>query len=124
MKHAPLADLTVDQLVEQFREIAVAQDNARLKSDYETFNRLFDQMEDVKKILKERNRDQRRALMALYRYGNVQIRYMAAMATVGIAPEEARQVLQTISDRDEYPQAADARIALKNLDEGKLPYGA
>jgi hypothetical protein len=124
MKQIELAETTVEQMVALFREIAIAQDHARLMSDYDTFNRLFEQMEDVKKALKARNGDQRRALMSLYRYGNTQVRYTAAVATVGIAPEAARQVLQTISDRDEYPQAADARAILRSLDKGKLPLGA
>jgi hypothetical protein len=124
MKQVDLARLTVEQLVARFREIAVAQDNAIHMDDHEAFNRLFHEMRDIEKALKARSGDQRRALMSLYRYGNVQIRYTAAVATVAIAPEEARQVLQTISDRDEYPQAADARFVLENLDKGKFPYGA
>jgi Domain of unknown function (DUF2019) len=49
--------------------------------------------------------------------------YAAAVATVGVERELARQVLEIISDRDEYPQAADARMILKDLKEGQLPYG-
>ncbi|MGH6867778.1 MAG: DUF2019 domain-containing protein [Methylocella sp.] len=42
----------------------------------------------------------------------------AAKWTLGIAPEAARKVIQTISDSKRYPQAGDAGMALWTLDEG------
>jgi hypothetical protein len=42
----------------------------------------------------------------------------AALATLAVAPEAARATLQLISDRQEYPQAADARGMMRAIDEG------
>jgi hypothetical protein len=49
---------------------------------------------------------------------NAQVRLKAATATLAVAPEAARQTLQIISDRQEYPQAADARGMMRAVDKG------
>ena len=61
MKRTNLADMTVDQLVERFTAIALDQDRALLRNEIGKFNRLFDEMEAVKRDLRARNGDQRRA---------------------------------------------------------------
>jgi len=66
MKRAELQDITVNQLVERFTAITLDQDKALLRNEYAKFNRLFEQMEDVKRELKARDGDQRRALLPLY----------------------------------------------------------
>ena len=42
----------------------------------------------------------------------------SAIATLALAPLAARQALQVISDRQEYPQAADARGMMRAVDDG------
>jgi hypothetical protein len=56
--------------------------------------------------------------MALYRHPNAQVRLMAATATLAVAPEAARQLLQAIADSNDYPQAGDAGMSLWNLERG------
>jgi hypothetical protein len=75
-------------------------------------------MEAVEDALKSRNGDQRRALLPLFLHPNAQVRLKAATATLAVAPEAARQTLQIISDRQEYPQAADARGMMRAVDKG------
>jgi hypothetical protein len=65
--------MSVTQLVDRFRQIALAQYQAELMSDSAKYNHLFDEMEDVKKALKARSGDQRRALVSLYSHGNAQV---------------------------------------------------
>jgi hypothetical protein len=118
MSRANLDRMDVGQLVERFTEIALAQDEALLMDEIAKFNRLFDQMDAVKNQLRTRNGDQRRALLRLYNHPNAQVRLKAAVATLAVAPEEARELLQTIADSREYPQAGDAGMTLVNLDRG------
>jgi len=73
----------------------------------------------VEDALKSRNGDQRRALLPLFLHPNAQVRLKAATATLALAPEAARQTLQIISDRQEYPQAADARGMMRAVDKGR-----
>ena len=47
MKPVGLEKLTVDQLVERFAEIGVAQDTAELMGEISKFNKLYWQMKDV-----------------------------------------------------------------------------
>jgi hypothetical protein len=120
MKPAKVEGMTVTQLVEYFMAIALAQDKAMRIDDSATYNRLFRQMEVVEKELKAHKGDQRQALLPLLDHPNAQVRLTSAIATLALAPEAARRALQIISDREEYPQAADARGMMRAVDEGSF----
>jgi uncharacterized protein DUF2019 len=117
MKRPSLNEMSVDQLVERFTALAVEQDDALLKDDIAKVNRLFDRLEAVAE-LKMRQGDQRRALMPLYQYPNMQVRVKAAQATLAVAPQAARQCLQEIQASDWQPQALEAGMSLWNLERG------
>ena len=119
MKRISLEDMTVEQLVERFREIALAQDEALLMDEIGKYNRLYDQMVVLKRELKEREGDGRSDLLPLLLHKNAQVRLKAAIATLSVDPQAARQALQDISDKNEYPQAMSARGMMKALDEGR-----
>ena len=118
MKQTSLQGMTVDQLVQRFTAIAVDQDKALRRGEHAKFNRLFDEMDAVENELKARNGDQRRALLNLYDHPNPQVRLNAVKATLAVAPESARRMLQAIADSREYPQAGDAGMTLDSLDHG------
>jgi Domain of unknown function (DUF2019) len=118
MKRTKLHEMTVAQLVDLFIAIALNQDAAMLNYNSAEFNRLFDEREALEEELKKRPGDQRRALLPLLEHLNAQVRLISAIATLALAPEAARQTLQVISDRQEYPQAADARGMMRALSEG------
>lgn len=118
MKRVKLEEMSDQQLLERFVAIALEQDQAILYDDNARYNRLYDRMGDVRQELKSRPGDGRRALTALFNHPNAQVRLKAAITTLVMAREAARTVLQEISDRHEYPQAADARGMLRALDEG------
>jgi hypothetical protein len=117
-KPSKLKSMSVDQLVERFTMLSLAQDQALLMDELAKFSRLFDQIEAVADELKSRKGDQRRALLSLYRHPNIQVRLKAAKTTLAVAPEAARQELRAIANSREYPQAGDAGMCLRNLDEG------
>jgi hypothetical protein len=118
MKRIDIPEMTVEQLVERFAAIATDQDEAMRKDDNAKFTRLFWQMEAVEGELKARLGDQRRALLRLYDHPNTQVRLTAAKATLAVAPESARRLLQTIADSKDFPQAGDAGMSLDNLERG------
>jgi uncharacterized protein YdcH (DUF465 family) len=118
MSQTTFQRMTVEQLVARSAAIALDQDKAMLKSEHAKFNRLFDEMEAVEKELKTREGDQRRALLPLFNHPNAQVRLKSAIATLALAPQAARRTLQILSDRQEYPQAADARGMMRAVDEG------
>lgn len=119
MKETELRQLATPMLVKLFEEIALAQDKANLYDEYAHYNKLFRQMTNISRELKSRPGDQRRSLSSLYKHPNAQVRLKAAIHTLALVPAEARAVLQIISDRNEYPPAADARGMLSALDEGR-----
>jgi hypothetical protein len=113
-----LKSLTVEQLVERFAEIGIAQYQALDSDEYSKFNRLYGQMAAVDAELKSRPGDARSALMSLYQHPNVQVRLKAASRTLAIAPTEARKLIEEIAASKDYPQAGDAGMSLWALDEG------
>ena len=118
MKRANLQHVSVTQLVERFVAVTLAQDQALLMDEFSKFNRLFAEMEAIKRELKSHDGDQRRALIPLYDHPNAQVRLKAAKATLAVSPESARRMLQIIADSHEYPQAGEAGMSLDNLDRG------
>ncbi len=125
MKPVNLKAMTVDQLVERFAEIGVAQDKSLEEGEdwidgnvNHEYNRLFAQMNEVDLELRSRGSDARLALQRLYEHPNMQVRLKAAVRTLGVAPDAARQVIQTIADSKWPPQAFHAGMTLSNLDNG------
>src|SRR5947209_797845 len=118
MKKVDLGSISSKDLVERFTEIVVAQDRALLGGEHSKFNHLFRQMIDVANELKGREGDQRRLLLQLFEFPNMQVRLQAAKLTLAVAPVEARRLLQTIADSNWMPQAGDAGMSLSNLDRG------
>lgn len=109
-------EMTVEQLVERFTAIALAQDDAILMD--EKFNKLFDQMEAVEQELKGRHGDQRRALLRLYDHPNAQVPLTAAKARLAVAPKAAQRLLEMIASIEVGPQKGDAGMTLVALDRG------
>ena len=118
MKQPDLSKLSIDALVDRFTEIGVAQDKAIEKDNNRLYNKLYWEMEAIDQELRSRGRDARLALMRLYKYPNMQVRLQAATYTLGVAPAEARNLIQAIADSGWPPQALDAGMRIVNLDNG------
>ncbi len=118
MKNLALENLSVTELVNHFTTLALEQYQAELRDDIASYNRLYDKIVLIRDALKERPGDQRRALVPLLGHPNPQVRLKAALYTLAVEPKAARQILQDISDRNEYPQAAYARETLAAIERG------
>jgi hypothetical protein len=118
MKKVNPSDMTTKDLVDRFAQIGRAQDQALLGGQIAKFNRLYAQMAEISTELKGRPGDERKALMALYDFPNMQVRLKAAIHTLAVSPIEARGQLQSIADSKWFPQAGDAGMSLWNLDRG------
>ncbi len=115
MKEA-LKDMSVSELVELFEQNALEQDDALFKEQIPKFGKLFDEMFAIRTELS--SRDARAFLAKLYSHPNVQVKLQAAMATLTVAPVEARHLIEAISKTGRMPQAADAKETLRLLDSG------
>lgn len=118
MKQARLSEMTTQNLVARFAQIGVAQDEALLGGEIAKFSRLFERMREVSDELKRRDNDQRRALLVLFDYPNIQVRLKAAKHALRVAPVEARQQIETIAESQWFPQAGEAGMCLALLDDG------
>jgi Domain of unknown function (DUF2019) len=118
MKSKKLIEMTVDELVERFAEIGLAEDRALDNDEYRKFNKLYGQIDEVDRELRARGREARLALTRLYTHPNMQVRLEAAKWSFALAPQAARQVIQAIADSKWPPQYLDAGMTLINLDNG------
>jgi hypothetical protein len=75
-------------------------------------------MNDVDQELRRRGLQARLALLRLFDHPNMQVRLQAAKWSLGVAPEAARQVIESISESNWFPQAGIAGMTLSNLDSG------
>ena len=113
-----LTGMSVAELVGRFTALGVGQSQAEIHGGTAGENRLLRQMWKVTDELQRRTGDQRSVLLGLYAHPNAQVRLMAAKLTLAIAPVAAREILQSIKDSKEQPQAMDAGMCLWTLDQG------
>ena len=118
MKSRSNRDSSVAELVDQFAGICVAQGKALTASEHATFRRLFEEMTAIANELKAREGDQRRALMQLRAYNNMQVRLQAAKHLLAVVPNDARHQLELIANSNWFPQAGDAGMCLSALERG------
>jgi hypothetical protein len=118
MRRPILKKMSVEELIQSFVSIALAQDRALFEDDTATFNRLYDRMHNVELELKNRPGDQRQSLLRLYGHSNIQVRIKAAKSTLAVSPVAARALLQEIKDSGELPQSLEAGMSLWNLERG------
>lgn len=110
--------MTIDQLVDRFADIGIAQDEALLYDEQNKFRRLYSQMDEGDKELRARGLEARRALARLFDHANMQVKLQAAKWSLGVVPKEARRVIESISESNWFPQAGDAGMTLDFLDDG------
>jgi hypothetical protein len=111
-------DMSVAELAENFVSITLGQFQAERHDEFAKYKRLYQEMIAVEQELKTRPGDQRRSLVTLFEHPNPQVRLMAAEATLALVPTAARQVLQELWDRKQFPQAAHAMGTLRALERG------
>ncbi len=118
MKAIELENLTVDELVDRYAHICIAQDDALFHDEHRKFSRLFTQMIAVREELRRRGPEARLALKRLYDHPNLQVRLQAAKSIIGIDWEDALRVIQEVKKRGEMPQAGEAGMTLRALEKG------
>ncbi|HEV7601624.1 MAG TPA: DUF2019 domain-containing protein [Bradyrhizobium sp.] len=109
---------SLQELVARFVSIGLAQYDALYVLDTKKYNRLFSKMENVLNELKQREGDQRRALLPLLDHPNVQVRMKAAHALLAISPVLARKAFESVRASEIFPQAMYAGMSLRALDNG------
>lgn len=116
MNHADFASLTTADLVQHYAELGVEED--AIFDDSDRINMIRPQMWAIEDELKSRPGDQRRALLPLYDHPKMAVRLHAAKATLAIAPEQARKMIEWIASINWHPQSGDAGMCLWALDKG------
>lgn len=116
MKSIDLSVLNLADLIDLFVRNCLEQDKADLAGNLTKYNRLVGFMKEIHDELKRRPGDQRRALLKLFEFPNMQVRLQAAKLSKEVAPLEARAQLQAIVDSKWFPQAGDAGMSLSIMD--------
>ncbi|MEP9369058.1 DUF2019 domain-containing protein [Xanthobacter sp. VNH20] len=118
MKKLLLNEMQTNELVDVYVQIGILQYSALDDSKISKYNRLYDEKRKIEEEMRARPGDERRALMVLYGYPNMQVRLNAATATLAIAPEPARRMLEEIRASGWPPQAGAAGMRVRRLDDG------
>lgn len=103
MTTARLASLSERALKGRFLDLAISQHRAVAELDSKRANEIYALMEQVSQELKARPGDQRRELIDLLSHPNAWVRFKAAVHTLGIAPVQARAVLEEVSNQTADP---------------------
>lgn len=119
MKRQDVSQSSTEDLVRAYVRFALQQDEAVLVWQTKEANRLYWILDSISDELKSRPGDQRRALMPLYDHPNPQVRLKAAEATLAIAPEAAKAVLQSLRSIN-GPQRLDAGMLILGLEDGSF----
>lgn len=114
-----LVPLSTKRLVARFAAVCEALYAAELRLELERYRVLSLELTRVAQEMKRRPRDHRRRLSALYDHGNINVRFYAALHSLAVNPETARETLEEVAGKAGYPQAIAARRALRVLDEGR-----
>lgn len=118
MTSRTLSALSDKDLVQLFERLCIEQYDAMEGDENARANRLVWKVHAVEMELKSRSGDQRSLLKTLFGHANMQVRLSAARATLAVDYSAARRELQAIVDEQWYPQTAEARMALDNLESG------
>lgn len=118
MTRIDLKKLTLEQLLERYVAIGLAEEDEVLYGDASGYNKLFRKEQAVVDELQSRRGDQRRLLQTLYQHESSWVRISAVKNSLVFAPEEGRRVLQEIVSSTRQPYAGDAGMALSALDKG------
>ena len=120
MTRANVSSLTQEHLLERFLSIALEQDQVETMDEPASrYNRLFQLMEEVESELKSRPGDGRHALIEFFEHENAHVRLKAALATLALVPDAAKETLRALSDRNIPPESMDARSLLRALEKGR-----
>jgi len=118
MANSRFKSMPVEELTAKFEQFCLEQYECLIDGKIGRHNRLVDKIRGVREEL--RARGERQALLPLLNHKNRQVRYQAAMATLLVAPARAQEALEKLSKSHEFPQAADASIALDKLADGSF----
>lgn len=110
--------MSIDELVDLFASLGVAQDEALLDDEIAKYNQLYGQMVAIDNELRSRGTEARRALQRLFDHPNAQVRVRAAARSLTVAPVQARRTLEDVVASREFPQAGDAGMLISGLDDG------
>jgi uncharacterized membrane-anchored protein len=112
-----LADRTRQELLNQFRDVCLAQYETYITGNTNKYNKLFDNLVAITRELKRRGLEERRALLTLLTDKNPQVRVQAAKSVYSVAPREAKACLEVIAAAGLPDQALSAGMTLSRLEE-------
>ena len=120
-----LSELSIDQLANVFTELSRQQGDAMQVEDTTRYNRLFRDLDAVRKELRRRGDDARKVLIPLLNpqdsaspYQSAQVRLNAAVELKAIAPELAKAALQSLAAHGPRKYRGIAGMSLSFDDEG------
>lgn len=117
MKKFESSTASSGDLVHEYIEIGLQQDDALLNDDTGRYNRLYREREAIDHELRRRGTEARLHLTQLLTHPNPLVRFNAATDCLAVAPQEARLVLEKMRDSRISPYCLYAGMGLLRLDD-------
>jgi hypothetical protein len=117
MKKVNYSALSIDALLDQFRNACLAQYESDFTDDIKSYKDSFEIICAITKELKARGPDARRSLLRLFDDDNPQVQLQAATFVYAVAPEPARAMLEGIKAMKMPDQSLSAGMTLRRLAE-------
>jgi hypothetical protein len=112
------SQLSLDDLMARFAENGLAQSKAELQGKISKYNKLFDEMAAIDKELRVRGTEARLRLREFFTHQNMHVRLQAAKLSLGVAPVEARKLIEEIAESGHFPEAGSAGMCIWALEQG------
>ena len=117
MENLDYPALSIDALLEQFRNACLAQYESDFTDDIKCYNDNAEIIGAIRKELKARGPEARRSLLRLFNDDNPQVWLQAATSVYAVAPEPARAMLEEIKAMNIPDQSLSAGMTLRRLAE-------
>jgi hypothetical protein len=112
-----LTKYAVQELLDQFRNVCLAQYDTYITGKVNKYNKLQDSLLDITREFKRRGIEERRALLTLFADKNPQVRLQAAKSVYSVSPVEAKACLEEIAAAKLPDQSLSAGMTLWRLSE-------
>jgi hypothetical protein len=117
MNETLYSGMSINELIETFRNTCLEQYDTYITDDRDVYNNNYNIQTEITNELRSRGPDARRSLLALLTHENPQVRLQAAKCVYPAAREEARMCLQALAAAGLPDQSLDAGMTLGRLEE-------
>jgi hypothetical protein len=114
--------IAIDQLLEDYKDAAMAHRHASREGDQERANPAYERLASVIRELRNRTEKEQEAFLDLLDDPSIEVRGWAAAHALEFVPDRAEPVLERIASGPESLEEFSARMVLREWRGGRLRF--